>query len=229
MYILLTRSFDENLKIKKTLEKCPYDFSFIDLPIINFNNFDDKLDDILQKNIHSKFIVTSKNAAKMLSSKLGAKNECYVVGVESAKILKNSGFFICEYFSSASELREYFSKNTEDNLIYLRGKIVTYDLSNITKSEIIYETSYLKELPSNLLSLIIDNKLSHIFLYSERSAVKFLDLIIKNNLEKNFFSSKFFCLSQKISNKILLDTQKYYSIERTNNDLLKIFIKNFQN
>ncbi|MGI4775518.1 MAG: uroporphyrinogen-III synthase, partial [Janthinobacterium lividum] len=138
--IWLTRSLAQNLQLEEQLKV--YNFRFINHPLITYT--DDN--EVFSSDIFSKYtniVVTSKHAAARIANSCSApeNNEyicAWVVGSNSANILRNAGFQVKFAAMNVKHLLVNLPKLIYSNTVYLSGNIITQRLPIEIERLVIY-------------------------------------------------------------------------------------------
>ena len=209
MKILLNRPIFDSINLKQILEKKDHDV--IVLPITKIIPI--KVDIKFLLNI-SIYIFTSRNAIRSIDDTIFNKDlPVYVVGegtAEEAK-LKNFKKIIIgkgNVFSLCEKIRNDLNPNLE-NILYLSGKKISFDLLNYLKKydynvhrQICYETEELDILSENSKKIFVNKEIDAIAFYSKNTAKVFNKLIINSQISDKFHDIKAFCLSKDIASEL---------------------------
>ena len=206
MHVLLTRPLEDSIDlINRFKDK---GFAVSHLPLIKINKLDyPKLNSTEYKII----IFTSSNAIKNLNTKdFDKKSLCFCVGDATEKTAKQKGFY--NTFSAGGNvknLRELILQNLEkktEKILYVSGELVSYDLDKDLKKEglnvqrlINYSVSHIEDLSSNFLSELKKKIPDIVYIYSQNSAVSFLNLIKKYELDDYWMKTNLMCIGEKTS------------------------------
>lgn len=170
--VLLTRSKQENEVLEQILtsKAIPtYSFSLIKLVKTEF--------DWSRVEKYTDFVITSKLAAKIAAENISHRSCFFVVGNESAKILKsNKKITVAKIYQNSAEL--HIDIKNDENLIsfaYLSGNIIKRSIAEIDRY-IIYKTIYASQFNDEVQQKIMDMEIRAIMLYSENCARAFLEL-----------------------------------------------------
>ncbi len=209
MHILLTRPLEDSIDLIKSFKDKGFTVSH--LPLIKINKIDyPKLNSSEYKTI----VFTSSNAIKNLDAKDFDKNIlCFCVGDSSEKAAKLKGFY--NTFSAGGNvknLRELILQNLEkktEKILYVSGELVSYDLDKDLIKEglnvqrlINYSVSHIEDLSSNFLSELKKKIPDIVYVYSQNSAVSFLNLIKKYELDDYWMKTNLMCLGEKTSSTL---------------------------
>lgn len=229
--ILITRPKDKALKLENKLSICGYECHIESLSEIKFKhqNF------FFKKNCI--YLISSpRTVSYVIRHKLENLHiKLLVIGLSSMHKLKQAGFKNLIYGAQHSDDMIHFLKKSDITFIhYLTGTVRNKNLSReITKiginlkEEIMYETTFKKNLSKKCVSLIRSKKIRQILIYSKANAEHFIYVTNKAKIEKESKSATFFCLSKKIAT--FLKNKGYhakYSTTPTEGSLIKKLINN---
>ena len=206
MHVLLTRPLEDSIDLIKRFKDKGFTVSH--LPLIKINKLDyPKLNSSEYKII----VFTSSNAIRNLDTKDFDKNIlCFCVGDATEKTAKQKGFH--NTFSAGGNvrnLRELILQNLEkktEKILYISGELVSYDLDkdlikeglNVQKL-ISYSVSHIESLSSDFLSELKKKIPDIVYIYSQNSAVSFLNLIKKYELDDYWMKTNLMCIGEKTS------------------------------
>lgn len=237
--ILLTRSQEENLKLKRQLKK--YDFNCIAWPLIKYVNVKW---DIKVLSLYSYIIITSVKGAKILAELfhhnlnknktiLSEKDttllevnkfSCWVVGRKAAALIRKIGMKINYIAANIDELIEYLPKNIYKKTIYLSSNKITRPLSPQIKRQIIYNVIYCNELTSYQLKSI-KKGIDYLLFYSQNCVKTFTKLIVKYKIAKMLENSIIIAISLKVANTAsAFFTNRLYCEKGKPEQMIKILI-----
>ena len=206
MHVLLTRPLDDSIELIKRFKDKGFTVSH--LPLIKINKLDyPKLNSSEYKII----IFTSSNAIRNLNTKdFDKKSLCFCVGDATEKTAKQKGFY--NTFSAGGNvknLRELILQNLEkktEKILYVSGELVSYDLDKDLIKEglnvqrlINYSVSHVKDLSSDFLSELKKKIPDIVYIYSQNSALSFLNLIKKYELNDYWMKTNLMCIGEKSS------------------------------
>ena len=206
MHVLLTRPLEDSIDLIKRFKDKGFTVSH--LPLIKIN----KLDYPKLNSSEYKFIIfTSSNAIRNLNTKdFDKKSLCFCVGDATEKTAKQKGFF--NTFSAGGNvknLRELILQNLEkktEKILYISGELVSYDLDKDLIKEglnvqrlISYSVSHIESLSSDFLSELKKKIPDIVYIYSQNSAVSFLNLIKKYELDDYWMKTNLMCIGEKTS------------------------------
>ena len=206
MHILFTRPFDDCHELMLRFRSLGHMVSHI--PVISIQKIIyESLDFSLFKGI----IFTSTNAIKFLDTqKIDKKIKCFCVGNATEKVAKIKGFQnIYVAGGNVENLKEIIFQNFEvsdGNLIYVTGQIISSDLDK----KLISEGYHLKRIIN--YKAIAQEKFNNdeieklkvqipdiVYVYSQNSALSFLNMIKNCNLQNSWMNTNLMCISEKTS------------------------------
>ena len=206
MHVLLTRPLEDSIDLIKRFKDKGFTVSH--LPLIKINKLDyPKLNSSEYKII----VFTSSNAIRNIDTKdFDKKSLCFCVGDATEKTAKQKGFY--NTFSAGGNvknLRELILQNLEkktEKILYVSGELVSYDLDKDLIKEglnvqrlINYSVSHVKDLSSDFLNELKKKIPDIIYIYSQNSAVSFLNLIKKYELDEYWMKTNLMCIGEKTS------------------------------
>ncbi len=156
-------------------------------------------------------IFTSSNAIKYLNlKKINKKINCFCVGNATEKKARNSGFqntFSAE--GNVNNLKELILQNfnsSDGKLLYVSGEIVSSELDKKLISEgyevkrlITYKINHVEKLNEDFVKKIKLKMPNIVYVYSQNSALSFLNLIKNYNLNHLWMDTNLMCISEKTS------------------------------
>ena len=206
MHILLTRPLEDCSEMILNFTKLGHKVSHLPLlkiePVkhntMNFSNF-------------KAVIFTSANAIKFLDiNNLNKNIFCFCVGNVTEKKARSVGFqkvFAAE--GNVSNLKEIILKNfdpSDGKIIYLSGELLSIDLDNQliqegynlervinyrTKHNDIFDDKFVETLKLNIPEIV--------YVYSQNSALSFLNFIKNYQSESLWMNTNLMCISEKTS------------------------------
>jgi len=206
MHVLLTRPLEDSIDLIKRFKDKGFTVSH--LPLIKIN----KLDYPKFNSSEYKIIVfTSSNAIRNIDTKdFDKKSLCFCVGNATEKTAKQKGFH--NTFSAGGNvknLRELILQNLEkktDKILYVSGELVSYDLDKDLIKEglnvqrlINYSVSHVEDINFDFLSELKKKIPDIVYIYSQNSAVSFLNLIKKYELDDYWMKTNLMCIGEKTS------------------------------
>ena len=206
MHVLLTRPLEDSIELIKRFKDKGFTVSHLPLIKINKLNYPK-----LNSSEYKIIVFTSSNAIRNLDTKDFDKNIlCFCVGDATEKTAKQKGFH--NTFSAGGNvrnLRELILQNLEkktEKILYVSGELVSYDLDKDLIKEglnvqrlINYSVSHVKDLSSDFLNELKKKIPDIIYIYSQNSAVSFLNLIKKYELDEYWMKTNLMCIGEKTS------------------------------
>ena len=206
MHVLLTRPLEDSIDLIKRFKNKGFTVSH--LPLIKINKIDyPKLNSSEYKII----VFTSSNAIRNLDTKdFDKKSLCFCVGDATEKTAKQKGFY--NTFSAGGNvknLRELILQNLEkktEKILYVSGELVSYDLDKDLIKEglnvqrlINYSVSHVEDISFDFLRQLKKKIPDIVYIYSQNSAVSFLNLIKKYELDDYWMKTNLMCIGEKTS------------------------------
>ena len=206
MHILFTRPFDDCHELMLRFRSLGHMVSHI--PVISIQKIIyESLDFSLFKGI----IFTSTNAIKFLDTqKIDKKIKCFCVGNATEKVAKTKGFQnIYVAGGNVENLKEVISQNFEvsdGNLIYVTGQTISSDLDKKLISEgynlkriINYKAIAQEKFNNDEIEKLKVQIPDIVYVYSQNSALSFLNMIKNYNLQNSWMNTNLMCISEKTS------------------------------
>ncbi len=206
MHILFTRPFDDCHELMLRFRSLGHMVSHI--PVISIQKIVyESLDFSLFKGI----IFTSTNAIKFLDTqKIDKKIKCFCVGNATEKVAKIKGFQnIYVAGGNVENLKEIIFQNFEvsdGNLIYVTGQIISSDLDKKLISEgynlkriINYKAIAQEKFNNDEIEKLKVQIPEIVYVYSQNSALSFLNMIKNYNLQNSWMNTNLMCISEKTS------------------------------
>ena len=206
MHVLFTRPIDDSKDLILKFKSLGHIVSSI--PVISIKKKEyPKIDFSSFKGI----IFTSSNAIKFLDTKLLDKNiKCFCVGNATELLAKEKGFqniFSAE--GNVNNLKEIILQNfksSEGKLLYISGETITFELDKFLISEglkvervINYSSFPVEKFNEILIDDLKNNVPDIVYLYSQKSAISFKNLIKNYNLQNHWMNTNLMCISEKTS------------------------------
>ena len=206
MHVLLTRPLEDSIDLIKRFKDKGFTVSH--LPLIKINKLDyPKLNSSEYKII----VFTSSNAIRNIDTKnFDKKSLCFCVGDATEKTAKQKGFY--NTFSAGGNvknLRELILQNLEkktEKILYVSGELVSYDLDKDLIKEglnvqrlINYSVSHVEDISFDFLRQLKKKIPDIVYIYSQNSAVSFLNLIKKYELDDYWMKTNLMCIGEKTS------------------------------
>ena len=206
MHILLTRPLDDCSEMILKLKTLGHQISH--LPLLNIEPIN------IEKINFSEFkaiIFTSANAIKFLDIKdVDKKLLCFCVGSATEKKARSVGFQnVIAADGNVLNLKEIINQNfnpSEGKIIYICGDILSRDLDReliddgySIKKYINYRTKHNEIFDEEFINKLRLNIPEIIYIYSQNSALSFLNFIKNNQLESLWMNTNLMCISEKSS------------------------------
>ncbi len=206
MHVLLTRPLEDSIDLIKRFKDKGFTVSH--LPLIKINKLDYPE---LNSSEYKIIILTSSNAIRNLNTKdFDKKSLCFCVGDATEKTAKQKGFY--NTFSAGGNvknLQELILQNLEkknEKILYVSGELVSYDLDKDLIKEgfnvqrlINYSVSHVEDLSFDFLNELKKKIPDIVYIYSQNSAVSFLNLIKKYELDDYWMKTNLMCIGEKTS------------------------------
>lgn len=193
--VLLTRSQKENQLIISLLSDCT-NIEFIQLNLISYSPL--AIDKTLFDE-YSNLIITSNYVAKNISIAPKDNILVWVVGTKSAKELENKGYKIEFIAPSVDILIQNIPKSRFNNMLYLSGDIISREMPEGIRREVVYKVSYLSNLDQEVVAKI-KKGVNYLTVYSKNCAKTLLNLLVENNLLKYLENTKVIAISSSVGN-----------------------------
>ena len=206
MHILLTRPLEDSNEMILRFQKLGNIVSHLPLISVEPKNFEKIIFD------HFKGIIfTSANAIKFLDTKnINKKIDCFCVGSATEKRARNNGFqnvFSAE--GNVNNLKELILQNfnsSDGKLLYISGEVISYNLDEQliksgynVKRIINYTVKPIEKFDETFINKLKLNMPEIVFVYSQNSAVSFLNFIKNYQLVDYWMNTNLMCLSEKTS------------------------------
>ncbi len=206
MHILFTRPIEDCSEMIVKFQSLGHKVSH--LPLLS-------IEKVVHENIifsnYQGIIFTSANSIKFLDlNKINKKIKCFCVGNATEKKVRNAGFqntITAE--GNVSNLKELIIQNfnfVEGQLLYLSGETISIDLDKQLIKEgynikriINYRVNHNKNFDVNFLKDLKLNIPDIVYIYSQNSALSFLNFIKINQLDKLWMDTNLMCISEKTS------------------------------
>ena len=206
MHILLTRPLEDSKELILKFSSLGHKVSH--LPVIKVEPIKYDEPDYSQ---FKGIIFTSSNAIKNLDlNRVDKKIECYCVGSATEKVAKLNGFQnIVSAEGNVNNLKELILQNfnyKEGKLLYVSGELITGDLDQELVNEgykikriINYRASPITQFNQNFISKLKLNMPEIVYIYSQNSALSFLNILKNYQLESLWMNTNLMCISEKTS------------------------------
>ena len=206
MHILLTRPLKDSHELILRFQKLGHDVSH--LPLIKIEKKDhEKLNFSDYKGI----IFTSSNSINFLDIKLINKNmNCFCVGSATEKKARSNGFLnVYSADGSVRNLKELILQNynfSDGKLLYVSGEVVSTNLDQELISEgysvkriINYVAKPIEKINETFINKLKLKMPEIVFVYSQNSAINFLNIIKNYQLVDLWMDTNLMCLGEKTS------------------------------
>ncbi len=206
MHILLTRSLDNCSEMISKFQSLGHKISHLPLLKINKINYEK-----INFSDYGGIIFTSVNAVKFLDMDQVDKNIiCFCVGNYTEKKARDKGFqntIAAE--GSVSNLKELIIRNynfKNKKLLYVSGELISIDLDQELLKEgynvkriINYQAVHNQNIDENFVKELKQNMPDLVYIYSQNSALSFLNFIKYNQLESLCMKTNLLCIGEKSS------------------------------
>tara|TARA_B100001540_G_scaffold21080_1_gene17385 strand:- start:468 stop:1166 length:699 start_codon:yes stop_codon:yes gene_type:complete len=206
MHILFTRPLEDCKEIMVKFQLLGHEVSHMPLIYVEKKNYDE-----IDFKSFKAIIFTSSNAIKFLNlKKIDKKINCFCVGSATEKKARNFGFqntFSAE--GNVNNLKELILQNfnsSDGKLLYVSGEIVSEELDkNLilegydVKRIVNYTVKHVENLNEDFVKKIKIKMPNIVYVYSQNSALSFLNLIKNYNLINLWMDTNLMCISEKTS------------------------------
>ena len=206
MHILLTRPLEDSREMILRFQSLGHQISH--MPLINIEN---KNYESLNFSDFNGIIFTSANAIKFLNLKLiDKKIICFCVGSATEKKAKSVGFqnIFCAD-GNVNNLKELILSNfnsLDGKLLYVSGEIISNELDKELISEgynvkrvINYTVKQIEKFDDKFIENLKLKTPEIVYIYSQNSAISFLNLIKNYQLENLWMNTNLMCIGEKTS------------------------------
>ena len=206
MHILLTRPLEDSREMILKFQTLGHEVSH--MPLIS-------IEGIKYENLNfSDFkgiIFTSSNAIKFLDTKsVDKKINCFCVGSATENKAKSIGFQnIFAADGNVNNLKELILQNfnsSDGKLLYVSGEIISNNLDQILISEgyniqriINYKANPVEKFSDIFIEKLKLNMPEIVYVYSQNSAISFLNLIKNYELVNLWMDTNLMCIGEKTS------------------------------
>ncbi len=206
MHILLTRPLEDNREMILRFQSLGHEVTHIPLISIEGIKYED-----LNFSDFKGIVFTSSNAIKFLDTKsVDKKINCFCVGSATESKAKSVGFQnICAADGNVNNLKELILQNfnpSDGKLLYVSGEIISNDLDQILISEgyniqriINYKANPVEKFSDTFIKKLKLNMPEIVFVYSQNSAISFLNLIKNYELVNLWMNTNLMCIGEKTS------------------------------
>jgi len=206
MHILLTRPIEDSNKIALNFQSLGHQVTF--MPVVSIEAL--KYENINFSNFEG-IIFTSANAIKFLEVKDINKNIiCFCVGSRTEEKARKVGFqnvFAAD--GNVDNLKELILLNfntSQGKLLYVSGEVISNDLDQQLVSEgykidriVNYKVNPIKKFDNSFIEKLKQKMPDIVYVYSQNSAISFLNLIKNYQLESLFMNTNLMCIGEKTS------------------------------
>jgi len=206
MHILLTRPLEDSREMILKFQSLGHEVTH--MPLISIEGI--KYEDLNFSDFKG-IIFTSSNAIKFLDTKsVDKKINCFCVGSATESKAKSIGFQnIFAADGNVNNLKELILQNfnsSDGKLLYVSGEIITNELDQELISEG-YSVKRITNYTANPVEKFNDKFIEKlklkmpeiVYIYSENSAISFLNLIKNYQLENLWLNSNLMCIGEKTS------------------------------
>jgi uroporphyrinogen-III synthase len=206
MHILLTRPLDDCSDMIIKFQSLGHQVSHLPLLRVDKLNFDH-----INFSDYKGIIFTSANSVKLLDvKKIDKKVICFCVGSATEKHARSVGFQnVISAEGNIENLKELIFQNFNQNdgkLIYVSGEIITANLDEQLAIEgykikriINYKTTHNEKFDENFINALKSDIPDMIFVYSQNSALSFLNFIKIYHFENLLMDTNLMCIGEKTS------------------------------
>ena len=206
MHILLTRPLEDNREMILKFQSLGHEVTH--MPLISIEGI--KYEDLNFSDFKG-IIFTSSNAIKFLDTKsIDKKINCFCVGSATESKAKSIGFQnIFAADGNVNNLKELILQNfnsSDGKLLYVSGEIISNDLDQILISEgyniqriINYKANPVEKFSDTFIEKLKLNMPEIAYIYSQNSAISFLNLIKNYELVNLWMDTNLMCIGEKTS------------------------------
>jgi len=206
MHILLTRPLEDNREMILKFQSLGHEVTH--MPLISIEGI--KYEDLNFSDFKG-IIFTSSNAIKFLDTKsVDKKINCFCVGSATESKAKSIGFQnIFAADGNVNNLKELILQNfnsSDGKLLYVSGEIISNDLGQILISEgyniqriINYKANPVEKFSDTFIEKLKLNMPEIVYVYSQNSAISFLNLIKNYELVNLWMDTNLMCIGEKTS------------------------------
>ena len=206
MHILLTRPLEDNREMILKFQSLGHEVTH--MPLISIEGI--KYEDLNFSDFKG-IIFTSSNAIKFLDTKsVDKKINCFCVGSATESKAKSIGFQnIFAADGNVNNLKELILQNfnsSDGKLLYVSGEIISNELDQILISEgyniqriINYKANPVEKFSDTFIEKLKLNMPEIVYVYSQNSAISFLNLIKNYELVNLWMDTNLMCIGEKTS------------------------------
>ncbi|AAZ68581.1 uroporphyrinogen-III synthase [Ehrlichia canis] len=231
--LLVTRPEKDSIKIKESLNKLGFNVYIEPMFSIKYLTAKITLKDF------DLIICTSQHSIIALSKITKNRDITIItVGNNTMHIAQELGFtFVKSLNGNINDVVSYLQNYSKSNILYIRGKEVTYNLKKTFnhyknfQEIILYNTIDRTHFSKCCYSAFLGNKISGVLLYSSRTAEILIELIKKYNIQDKISNITAYTMSNKIANTAKNVHWKTIKIsdQPTNESLLSLISNNIRN
>ena len=206
MHILLTRPLKDSHELILRFQKLGHDVSH--LPLIKIEKKDHEE---LNFSDYKGIIFTSANSINFLDTKsIDKKINCFCVGSATEKNARSNGFLnVYSADGSVLNLKELVLQNynsSDGKLLYVSGEAVSTNLDEELIAEgysvkriVNYITKPIEKIDETFIDKLKLKMPEIVFVYSQNSAISFLNIIKNYQLVDLWMNTNLMCLGEKTS------------------------------
>ena len=206
MHILLTRPLKDSHELILRFQKLGHDVSH--LPLIKIEKKDHEE---LNFSDYKGIIFTSSNSINFLYTKsIDKKINCFCVGSATEKNARSNGFLnVYSADGSVLNLKELILQNynsSDGKLLYVSGEAVSTNLDEELIAEgysvkriVNYITKPIEKIDETFIDKLKLKMPEIVFVYSQNSAISFLNIIKNYQLVDLWMNTNLMCLGEKTS------------------------------
>ena len=206
MHILLTRPLEDNCEMILKFQSLGHEVTH--MPLISIKGI--KYENLNFSDFKG-IIFTSSNAIKFLDTKsIDKKINCFCVGSATESKAKSIGFQnIFAADGNVNNLKELILQNfnsSDGKLLYVSGEIISNDLDQMLISEgyniqriINYRANPVEKFSDTFIEKLKSNMPKIVYVYSQNSAISFLNLIKNYELVNLWMDTNLMCIGEKTS------------------------------
>ena len=206
MHILLTRPLEDCSEMIVKFKSLGHQVSHLPLLNIDKVNYEE-----INFSEYKGIIFTSANAVKFLEHrKIDKKILCFCVGIATEKQARSIGFQnVIAAEGNVENLKELVLQNFDKKngkLIYISGETISVDLDQQLVGEgynikriVNYRTTHNQNFDENFVKELKLNMPDMVYVYSQNSALSFLNFIKIHQSESLWMDTNLMCISEKTS------------------------------
>ena len=206
MHILLTRPLEDCSEMIVKFKSLGHQVSHLPLLNIDKVNYEE-----INFSEYKGIIFTSANAVKFLEyRKIDKKILCFCVGIATEKQARSIGFQnVIAAEGNVENLKELVLQNFDKKngkLIYISGETISVDLDQQLVVEgykikriVNYRTTHNQNFDENFVKELKLNMPDMVYVYSQNSALSFLNFIKIHQSESLWMDTNLMCISEKTS------------------------------